>query len=50
MQMEHFVPQIQVKTKKSPTIWAQGPGTETYGKYRAGYCITFIKSFNEGLR
>ena len=39
-----------MKAKKSPTIWGQGPGTEPYGKYGADYCITLIKSFNEGLR
>ena len=37
-----------MKTKKSPPIGGQGPGTEPYGKYIAGYCIKFIKSFNEG--
>ena len=37
-----------MKTKKSPTIWGQGP--EPYGKYGAGYCITLIKSLDEGLR
>ena len=39
-----------MKTKKSPTIWGQGSGTEPYDKYGAGYCITFIKSLDEGLR
>ena len=39
-----------MKTKKSPTIWGQGPGTEPYGKYGAGYWITLIKSLDEGLR
>ena len=39
-----------MKTKKSPIIWALGPGTEPYGKYGAVYCVTFMKSLNEGLR
>ena len=38
------------KDQKSPTIWGQGPGTEPYGTYDAGYCIAFIKSLDEGLR
>ena len=38
-----------MKTKKSPTIWGQGPRTELYGKYGAGYCIKLIKSLDEGL-
>ena len=44
-----FLPNTS-EDKKSPTIWAQGPGTVPYGKYGAGYCITFIKSLDEGLR
>ena len=44
-----FLPNIN-EDQKSPTIWGQGPGTEPYGKYGAGYCITLTKSFNEGLR
>ena len=39
-----------MKTKKSPTIWGQGPGTVPYGKNGAGYCITLIKSLDGGLR
>ena len=39
-----------MKTKKSPTNWGQGPGSEPYGKYGAGYSTKFIKSLNEGLR
>ena len=39
-----------MKTKKSPTIWGQGPGTEPYGEYGAGYSIKLIKSLHEGLR
>ena len=39
-----------MKSKKSPTIWALGPGAVPYGKYGAGYCITFIKSLDENLR
>ena len=39
-----------MKIKKSPTILGQGPGTEPYGKYGAGYCIKFIKSLDEDLR
>ena len=39
-----------MKTKKSSTIWRQGPGTKPYGKYGAGYCIKFIKSLDEGQR
>ena len=44
-----FLPNIK-EDQKSPTIWGQGPGTEPYGKYGAGYCIKFIKSLDEGLR
>ena len=33
--------------RKSPTIWARGPGTEPYDKYGAGYCNTFIKILDE---
>ena len=39
-----------MKTKKSVTILALGPGTVPYGKYGAGYSITFIKRLDEGLR
>ena len=39
-----------MKTKKRPTIWGQGPGTEPCSKYGAGYCIKFIQSLDEGLR
>ena len=42
--------QIYVKTKNSPTIWAWGPGTVPHTKYGAGFCTTFIKSLDEGLR
>ena len=42
--------QMQAKTKKSATIRALGPSTVPYGKYGPGYCITFIKSLDEGLR
>ena len=38
-----FLPNIS-EDQKSPTVWALGP------KYGAGYCITFIKSLDEGLR
>ena len=41
-----FLPNIS-EDQKSPNIWARGPGTEPYGKYGAGYCITFIKSLDE---
>ena len=44
-----FLPNIN-EDQKSPTIWGKGPGTEPCGKYGAGYCITLIKSFDEGLR
>ena len=36
--------------QKSFTIWALGPGAVPYGKYGAGYCITLIKSLDEGLK
>ena len=29
--------------------YALGPDTAPFGKYGAGYCITFIKSLDEGL-
>ena len=44
-----FLPDIS-EDQKSPTTRARGPGTVPYGKYGAGYCITFIKSLDEGLR
>ena len=44
-----FLPNVN-EDQKSSTIWALGPGTLPYGKYGAGYCITFIKSLDEGLR
>ena len=40
-----FLPNVN-ETKKSPTIWGRGPGTEPYGKYGAGDCIKFIKSLD----
>ena len=36
--------------QKSPITWALGPGAVPYGKYGAGYCVTFKKSLDEGLR
>ena len=45
-----FLPNISEDQKISSTIWALGPGTVPYGKYGAGYCITFIKILDEGLR
>ena len=44
-----FLPNIS-EDQKNPTIWTWSPGTGPYGKYDAGYCITFIKSLDEGLR
>ena len=44
-----FLPNIS-EDQKSTTIWALGPGTVPYGKDDTGYCITFIKSLDEGLR
>ena len=44
-----FLPNIS-EDQKNPSIWGRGPGTEPYGKYGAGYCITFIKSLDEDLR
>ena len=44
-----FLPNIS-EDQKSPSIWARGPGTVPHGEYGAGYCITFIKSLDEGLR
>ena len=38
------------KDRKNFTIWVRGYGTVPYGKYGAGYCITLIKSLDEGLR
>ena len=38
----------QVKTKKSHIFCAQGLDAVPYGKSGAGYCITFIKSLDEG--
>ena len=42
-----FLPNIS-EDQKSPTIWAQGPCTVPYGKYGAGYFITFIKFWRVG--
>ena len=44
-----FLPNIS-EEQKSPTICARGSGTVPYGKHVTGYCITFIKSLDEGLR
>ena len=44
-----FLPNIS-EDQKSPIIWARGPGTVPRAKYGAVYCITFIKSLDEGLR
>ena len=41
-----FLPNIS-EDQKSPTIWTLGPASVPYGKYGAGYCITFIKSLDE---
>ena len=41
-----FLPNIS-EDQKSPIIWARGAGTVPYGKYGAGYFITFIKSLDE---
>ena len=41
---------VQVKTKKSLTIWALGPGTVSYNKSSPGYGITFINRLDEALR
>ena len=41
--------QIYVKTKKSPTIWAPGPGTVPYGKYSYGGLLHYVhKKFRWG--
>ena len=40
-----FLPNVS-EDQKSPTIVGQGPGTEPYGKYGAGYCIKFIESLD----
>ena len=44
-----FLPNIS-KDQKSPTFWARGLGTVSHAEYGAGYCITFIKSLDEGQR
>ena len=44
-----FQPKISEDQKK-PYNLSAGPGAVQYGKYGAGYCITFIKSLDEGLR
>ena len=41
---------FSTKTRKSPTIRTQSPGTVPYGKYGAGYFIMSIKSLDEGRR
>ena len=42
-----FPPNLSEDQKKSYYLSA---GTVPYGKYGPGYCITFIKSLDEGLR
>ena len=43
--------QIQVKAKKKVLPSERGAlGTVSYGKFGPGYCVTFIKRLNEGLR
>ena len=44
-----FLPNISEDQKKSNHLSA-GPGTVPYGKFGAGYCITLIKTLDEGLR
>ena len=44
-----FLPKISEDQKK-PYHLSAGPRAVPYGKYGAGYCITFIKSLDEGLR
>ena len=44
-----FLPNIG-EDQKSLAIWARGPGTVSYGKTVPGYCITFIKRLEDGLR
>ena len=44
-----FLPIIG-EDQKSLTIWAQAPGTEPCRKFGPGYCITFIKRLDKGLR
>ena len=42
--------QILVKAKKVLPSERRAPGSVLYGKYGRGYCITFIKRLNEGVR
>ena len=44
-----FLPNVNEDQKKSCHLSA-GPGAVPYGKYEAGYSITFIISLDEGLR
>ena len=44
-----FQPNASEDQKKSYYLSA-GPGTVPYAKYDGGYCITFMKRLDEGLR
>ena len=45
-----FRPNISEDQKKILLSEREAPGTMPYGKYGAGFCITFIKSLDESLR
>ena len=42
-----FLPNISEDPEKSYYLSEGGPSTVPFGKYGAGYCITFIKSLDE---
>ena len=45
-----FQPNIGKDQKKKSYIWARGPGTVPYDKFRSSYSITFIKRLDENLK
>ena len=45
-----FLPNIGEDQKKILTSERGAPGTVPHGKSSPGYCITFIKRLDEGLR
>ena len=47
--LQHLQPNIS-EEQKSLTIYARGTSTVLFGKFGPGYCITFIKRLDEGLR
>ena len=48
--LQHLPAKYRWRLKKSLTIWVRGSSTVPYGESSPGYCITFIKRLDKGLR